>query len=136
MASPETVPRDLDETTVTIIQDTPERRLAVLGEIDEAYGRDVRAGVLPRRLFAPRLCANPCCAERFLTRRDALAHHRVHPHSWLGIDFDDEVWLNDRARGIILYRDDRKRELQVHAMEILEHRPISPTIGLCANFDM
>ena len=44
MASPETVPRDLDETTVTIIQDTPERRLAVLGEIDEAYGRDVRAG--------------------------------------------------------------------------------------------
>ena len=42
MASPETVPRDLDETTVTIIQDTPERRLAVLGEIDEAYGRDVR----------------------------------------------------------------------------------------------
>ena len=55
---------------------------------------------------------------------------------WLGIDFDDEVWLNDRARGIILYRDDRKRELQVHAMEILEHRPISPTIGLCANFDM
>ena len=69
-------------------------------------------------------------------RRDALAHHRVHPHSWLGIDFDDEVWLNDRARGIILYRDDRKRELQVHAMEILEHRPISPTIGLCANFDM
>ena len=53
-----------------------------------------------------------------------------------GIDFDDEVWLNDRARGNILYRDDRKRELQVHAMEILEHRPISPTIGLCANFDM
>ena len=53
-----------------------------------------------------------------------------------GIDFDDEVWLNDRARGTILYRDDRKRELQVHAMEILEHRPISPTIGLCANFDM
>ena len=47
MASPETVPRDLDETTVTIIQDTPERRLAVLGEIDEAYGRDVRAGATP-----------------------------------------------------------------------------------------
>ena len=92
---------------------------------ERALRRDVRAGVLPRRLFAPRLCANPCCAERFLTRRDALAHHRVHPHSWLGIDFDDEVWLNDRARGIILYRDDRKRELQVHAMEILEHRPIS-----------
>ena len=46
MASPETVPRDLDETTVTIIQDTPERRLAVLGEIDEAYGRDVRAGAI------------------------------------------------------------------------------------------
>ena len=52
MASPETVPRDLDETTVTIIQDTPERRLAVLGEIDEAYGRDVRAGA--RNHLSPR----------------------------------------------------------------------------------
>ena len=113
-------------------RDVYRRRLSA----ERALRDDVRAGVLPRRLFAPRLCANPCCAERFLTRRDALAHHRVHPHSWLGIDFDDEVWLNDRARGIILYRDDRKRELQVHAMEILEHRPISPTIGLCANFDM
>ena len=113
-------------------RDVYRRRLGA----ERALRDDVRAGVLPRRLFAPRLCANPCCAERFLTRRDALAHHRVHPHSWLGIDFDDEVWLNDRARGIILYRDDRKRELQVHAMEILEHRPISPTIGLCANFDM
>ena len=41
-ASPETVPRDIIDET--IIQDTPERRLAVLGEIDEAYGRDVRAG--------------------------------------------------------------------------------------------
>jgi len=113
-------------------RDVYRRRLSA----ERALRDDVRAGVLPRRLFAPRLCANPCCAERFLTRRDALAHHRVHPHSWLGIDFDDEVWLNDRARGTILYRDDRKRELQVHAMEILEHRPISPTIGLCANFDM
>ena len=56
MASPETVPRDLDETTVTIIQDTPERRLAVLGEIDEAYGRDVRAGARNRLLLEP----NPC----------------------------------------------------------------------------
>ena len=43
MASPETVPRDLDETTVTIIQDTPERRLAVLGEIDEAYDHAPRS---------------------------------------------------------------------------------------------
>ena len=88
------------------------------------------------RAGSSRRGSEPVLRRAVPDRRGALAHHRVHPHSWLGIDFDDEVWLNDRARGIILYRDDRKRELQVHAMEILEHRPISPTIGLCANFDM
>ena len=49
-ASPETVPRDIIDET--IIQDTPERRLAVLGEIDEAYGRDVRAGGAPGNIRA------------------------------------------------------------------------------------
>ena len=51
-ASPETVPRDIIDET--IIQDTPERRLAVLGEIDEAYGRDVRAGARNRLLLEPK----------------------------------------------------------------------------------
>ena len=50
-ASPETVPRDIIDET--IIQDTPERRLAVLGEIDEAYGRDVRAGATAKLAVHP-----------------------------------------------------------------------------------
>ena len=56
-ASPETVPRDIIDETV--IQDTPERRLAVLGEIDEAYGRDVRAGARNRLFTGTMSAAGP-----------------------------------------------------------------------------
>ena len=43
-ASPETVPRDIIDET--IIQDTPERRLAVLGEIDDAPGPRIRRKII------------------------------------------------------------------------------------------
>ena len=66
-ASPETVPRDIIDET--IIQDTPERRLAVLGEIDEAYGRDVRVGARNRLLLEPNPRRRPAAAAPRPPRR-------------------------------------------------------------------
>ena len=135
-ASPETVPRDISDET--IIQDTPERRLAVLGEIDEAYGRDVRAGArnqhdAPRAaaiqwsekleaagLFGPRpLDALADCCLRLLEkvaphvpRGDRSAATPPAPKRGLD-DHDSEV-----ARALLRGK---------HGFEDDPHRTVSPT---------
>jgi hypothetical protein len=44
MTSPATVPRDELEATLRPYEDTPDQKLAVLGEISAEYSADVRRG--------------------------------------------------------------------------------------------
>ena len=78
----------------------------------------------------PRFCADPCCLAVFRGRTQALYHHAVHPHSWLDITFEDEVWLNARAGAApYMVMPRRQQEVQLLARDILARRPISPVIG-------
>jgi hypothetical protein len=77
-------------------------------------------GRLQGSRFVPRFCADPCCLAVFRGRTQALYHHAVHPHSWLDITFEDEVWLNARAGAApYMVMPRRQQEVKLLARDIL-----------------